>query len=266
MATWTGLRRQGAGQGFTLLELLLTTALLLLLLGAVVFNFDSWQRGTQLDEAGMQVEGLLHFARAQAAQTGRRVQLRFEESATDELFPALGNVQLLWEPDPLEKPGVYQPLPEAEDYVRRITDTVMIESVRRLDANGRELPELTSSEGEGSGLSFSVPSAPAEPAASARTSPATGSADVMPPIAIQFYPDGTSDSAVIVITPWDYDDLRRMEVKVVGLTGVIRRSLRSTEPDAPVEEAEETTATRDVRVPASAAPAAEAPAASSATP
>ena len=210
MVTWSGLRRQRAG--FTLLELLLTTLLLLLLFGAVVFNFDSLQRGAQLEDAALQMEGLLRFASAQAAQTGRRVQLSFEPTLGDDFFDVLGGMQLRWEPDPLEQPGLYQPLREAEDYVQRITDAVLIEEVRRLDANGRELDSASAGIAEESALATE-----ADPAQTP---------------SIDFYPDGTSDSAVIVLTSWDYDDPRRIELKLIGLTGAIRRTLRSSETDS----------------------------------
>jgi prepilin-type N-terminal cleavage/methylation domain-containing protein len=45
MARLAGHKRRGAGRGFTLVELLLTTALVLLLVGAVVFNFSTLQSG-----------------------------------------------------------------------------------------------------------------------------------------------------------------------------------------------------------------------------
>ncbi|MBN2508409.1 MAG: hypothetical protein JXQ71_17155 [Verrucomicrobia bacterium] len=206
MATWTGLRRQRAGQGFTLLELLLATLLLMLLFGAVVFHFDVLQRGTGLDEAALQMEGLLHFARAHAAQTGRRVQIAFEEPVTEDFLLALGGLAVRWEPDPLDAPGVFKPLPQAVDYVARVTEAVMIESVHPLDVNGRERNADAMADG-GDDVAFVF----------------EDSFPVTPPIT--FYPDGSSDSARIVVTPWDFDDPRRIELKLVGITGSVRRRI-----------------------------------------
>jgi type II secretory pathway pseudopilin PulG len=66
------------GPGFTLVELVLVVALLLGLLGALVYNFGPMQRGANLDEGAKQFEALVRFAGAHAASTGRAVQFRFE--------------------------------------------------------------------------------------------------------------------------------------------------------------------------------------------
>src|ERR1041385_8373438 len=75
-------RKRTDGAGFTLLELLLTVALLLALLAAVVYNFQSAQRGADLDEGTRQVEALIRFAAAQAANSGKMVQVRFGDDPT----------------------------------------------------------------------------------------------------------------------------------------------------------------------------------------
>src|ERR1041385_225313 len=64
-------------QGFTLIELLLVVALVLMLSSAVVFNFSNLLRGNQLEEGTTRLETLMRFARAQAANSGRKVQLVF---------------------------------------------------------------------------------------------------------------------------------------------------------------------------------------------
>jgi type II secretory pathway pseudopilin PulG len=76
-----GRRPSATGAGFTLVELVLTVALLLLLAGAVGYSFNSARQGTQLEEGAGQLESLFRFARAQSASTGRRVQVSFVEAA-----------------------------------------------------------------------------------------------------------------------------------------------------------------------------------------
>src|SRR5829696_359020 len=127
-------RRKPDGLGFTLLELLLTVALLLALLAAVVYNFESAKRGSDLEEGARQVEALIRFAGAQAANSGKAVQLRFGDdvdvsSSTNSTFetsassvndiPAIEDLEdwgaklrVVYEVDPVLQPGVFVDLPE----------------------------------------------------------------------------------------------------------------------------------------------------------
>jgi prepilin-type N-terminal cleavage/methylation domain-containing protein len=221
MRTKAGLQRREAGQGFTLVELLLATALVLLLLGAAVFNFSALYRGSELDEGASQLEGLLRFARAQAANTGRQVQIWFEEDLGDGFMVPLGNLQVLWEPDPLGRPGWFENLAEADAYVRGITDLIRIEEVRAPEAGASELAVLPGDdavEEEASDEFFSYPP-------------------------ITFYPDGSSDSAEIVVASRSDEDTRRLAVRIVGVTGAIQRRAvtaesEEIEPENQIEQPE----------------------------
>ena len=211
MKAKTGLGSAGAGPGFTLIELLLATVLLLLLLSAVIFNFSSLQHGAELDEGAAQFEALLRYARAEAANSGRSVQLSFEEDVGDGFSIPLGEVHLTWAADPFEQPGQFQEIKTAANYVDRIDSLLEIESVRLSDPNGNDMREFSMTND---------------------TDQIDGTNDVlyaMPPIT--FYPDGSSDSAEIVLASRDENDTRRVGVRVVGITGVIRRQVVSDEAD-----------------------------------
>ncbi|HKX63345.1 MAG TPA: prepilin-type N-terminal cleavage/methylation domain-containing protein [Verrucomicrobiae bacterium] len=122
--------------GFSLVELLLAVALILILLGAVVFNFSSLQQNAELDEGATQLESLIRYARAHAANSGRKVRLTFEEDAGDGLLVPLGNFAVSWEPDPLRQPDQFQPLLETTDIVNSILDVVSIENVHAPGSTG----------------------------------------------------------------------------------------------------------------------------------
>jgi type II secretory pathway pseudopilin PulG len=186
-----------------LIELLLTTVLVLLLVGAVVFNFSALQRGQQLEEGAAQVEALLRFARAQAANSGRQVQINFEDELDEGFALSLGGIRVLWEPDPVGDPGTWSELPEAASFVQGITDLVEVQDVRWIDASPGGSADSEDIAGPNVGeLGEELP-------------------DVFPPIT--FYPDGSSDSAEIVLCSRDADDARRVAVRIIGLTGTIRR-------------------------------------------
>ncbi len=220
MVTGTVSRRSIKRSGFTLVELLLATVLLLLLLGAVVFSFSNLQRGAELDEGATQLEALIRFARAHASGTGRQVRIAFEEDVGDGFVVPLGNLHVQWEPDPLNAPGIFADLPEADSYVRSITDLVNVEFVRALepDTEAMGTASLTAPDGSSTG--------------------ATNESVwiTFPPVT--FFPDGSSDSTEITLASRNEEDGRRLIVKLIGMTGSIRRRVQAAEE--PVTEPEAT--------------------------
>ena len=220
----------GGAAGFTLVELLLVVVLMLLLLGAVVFNFSTLQRGAVLEEGTQQTEALLRFARAYAAGTGRQVEIRFEE-ILDENLAGSSRIQVRWEPDPLLRPGFFEPLREADTYLAGIQELVRVESV--ITPGGAGLDSAAAASGRGSsslngnggpGWSGGQPSGPVTLRAEATD--ATGTAA---PVVIRFYPDGSSDSTRLLLAALDEEETRRMELLLQGDTGILRRRLVSVE-------------------------------------
>lgn len=215
-----GNKRQVA---FTLVELLLTVALLLVLLAAMVFNFSTLRKGASLEEGTTQLEALFRFARAHAAGTGRQVQINFEEEVGDGLSVPLGNLSVFWEPDPLTLPGVFEPLREAESYLNGIKDLISIEDVRPFGAS-----QFVTSRPAASGS----PAGPAERADQDASEP-QGFAPIL------FYPDGSSDSAEIVLASRDGEDDRRIALQFLGVTGTFRRRILPAEvPESDGAESE----------------------------
>lgn len=208
-----GLRFPAAGRGFTLIELLLTVVLLLLLMGAAVINFSSLQSSVQLDEGADQLESAVRFLRAHAASSGCKVRLSFEESSAEQDSVSVGDIIAEWEPDPLRRPGVYERLRDLTPLLESLMQAVQVEDVRALDASGA-------------------------PAASVEAEDPFAMEDEFAPLfaPIVFFPDGSSDSAEIVLASRDDADSRRIAVKIIGATGGIQKRVLETEERAPGEE------------------------------
>ncbi len=240
-------RRRTTGPGFTLVELVLTVALLLLLAGAVGYSFNSARRGAQLEEGAGQLESLFRFARAQAAGTGRRVQVSFGETATvgtTNAAPVPPGVKVQWEPDPLAQPGRFVALTDAVPFTDQINDLVQFRPVQE-SAGGMEVANQTPFAESPAGALGSAASATAE----------TGSSTA--PLPIGFYPDGSSDSAEFIVLSLEAEDRRRLHLSLSGLTGTVRRKWLAPEgePELPEDEPLETSlpgdapASRESRAP-----------------
>lgn len=240
-------RLRTARTGFTLIELVLVVALLLLLAGAAALNFDSLQRGAALDEGVGQLESLFRYARAQAEATGRQVRVVFgpwsgssaaggaggtnaapsspgeagnappEPVVTDTDSGPGPELHLLWEPDPVRAPGRFVALPEAAGFTGRLHELVRFR--RALDpltsTNGPPIGEM----GQGGTDRFSGTNGMvAGPLATGEMDPAG-----LRPIA--FFPDGSSESAELEVYSLDPSDARVFRVSLAGITGTFRRRL-----------------------------------------
>jgi prepilin-type N-terminal cleavage/methylation domain-containing protein len=194
--------------GFTLVELVLTVTLILLLAGAAVLNFGSFQRGAQLDEGLGQLEYLFRLARASAASSGRRVQITFggeTQTPTTNASPTAEGIQVRWEPDPLIAPGTFHPLAEAAPLVERLNELIQIRPLPFPES----APTFNASEDFPSDLSQLQPPSDA------------GVSTNVP--ALRFYPDGSSDPADFLVASLDPEDGRLVRVRLSGLVGTVRR-------------------------------------------
>lgn len=218
--------------GYTLVELLLAIVLVLALLGAVVFNFSSFNRTARLDEGATQVEALFRFARAHAASSGKQVRILFPEAESGDNAELLAaevpgaTVRVTSELDPIGAPGVFTDVPAAANYVTSISDLVSIQQVQAGEPAAETSPQGITPAAE--------PSTGSAPAAEAPRSAFS---------TVTFYPDGTGDSVELLLASRSEDDARRFSVRVTGLTGAIRRQLLAdpaateTAPPAPATEA-----------------------------
>lgn len=192
------LARQRGSRGFTLVELLLTIVLVSLLAGAIIFSSADSERAVRLEEGTQRFETLLRFARAHAASTGRKVRIVFDQAESTNA--ALSRMTLLWEPDPLGQPGVFQPLTGQVWNDLGLDDAIAVETPHP--------PETDPASALASG---------------SETNEVIETATAPPPIT--FFPDGSSDSVELLITSRDPEDARKISLRLAGVTGSIRRQL-----------------------------------------
>ena len=188
--------------GFTLFEIILATAILVILGGTIILAVGGWYRKQSVDESARRVEAILRMARAEACSQGRRVRLAFDPAS---LVPVI-----LWEPDPLGEPGVF--VPHYGQWANDLpTETLVFIRCRRTGASAVKL------------LTYADAEEPVSP-------------DGEPLESITFLPDGSCDSAVIEVADADGLDPRIGRVEIDGVTGAA--SLRMLTPTEQEEQDE----------------------------
>ncbi len=200
--------------GFSLVELLLTLVLILCIAAASVFTFTTLYRSANLDEGFDRFQSLLRFAQAEAATTGRKVRLQFpahalsdNSSSVAEEKTELRDIQVTWEADALNAPGVFQTYTNkswSEDMVNELVGVQKVQSMQ-----SPNVPAQTASVGALATVT------------SDESSPETVSSESSDFPAITFYPDGSCDSAEIVLASRNSEDERRVEVRLSGMLGSV---------------------------------------------
>ncbi len=234
--------------GFTLVELLLAVTLLGGLMAAAIFGFSSLQRSAQLNEGVERVETAMRFARAHAANTGRKVQVvvttteASSPSADSSPSTPAGNpsdstqsLSILWEADPARAPGVFEAIPSLSGDVADVSELVEIRSVGReskdsKDSSPADVSMTSDTAPLGSPTETVSASTPreSEPEAHPYSSTRSGRETNPSEATITFYPDGSCDGATIVLASKDSDDAREVSVLLESVTGTTRRRWRES--------------------------------------
>jgi type II secretory pathway pseudopilin PulG len=238
MARETRSRKAGNNAAFTLVELLLTVALMLLLAGAVIINFGTLDRSARLEEGAAQVETLFRYSRAQAASTGRQLKIVFGATApqsgvatastnqSQSLSATNSGIQVLWEPDPLEAPGRFEPFLGAAMLADAVNDLVTVWDARQPGTN-RTTADY-----------FDAASLPSRFLPGNTNGTMTADSAIPEPPSLRFYPDGSSDSLEVVLSAAGGDDPRLAVVTLSGVNGGSRHRLISPVDGTPAKPIE----------------------------
>lgn len=187
----------GRPLGFTLLEVLLAIALMVVLVSITVGTFTDFYQNEQIGEGSRRMDSVLRMARADAANQGRKIRMVFD--------PQTFQPSIVWEPKPLEEPGVFVPYTGASWTSGLPTDCVRVRRCQRIKDSAvqtsmfKKDEELHSSDGKVlQGLTF--------------------------------YPDGTCDSAIVELGGLVDSELRIGRIDIEGTTGTFTlRILTPTE-------------------------------------
>ena len=175
------------GGGFTLLELMMAIALISVILVVAVVSGTSSGDRRKFAYAVDRLETTLRMARAEAANSARRVRLAFDEETR---LPAV-----LWEPEPLTEPGQFQPHTTCSWLHRVPRGRIAVTRCRLTGPDGKPVDEAPTSVGDD-----------------------TDSEEMQ---TITFNPDGTSDSVLIELESADLGDSLRAAIRLDGENNLI---------------------------------------------
>lgn len=169
-------------------------ALLVMLAGVVVMNVGTWRHAGRLEEGVERFQTVLRMAGAEAAATGRRLRLSFDEET--------GLCSVLWEPDPLAEPLQFTAYSRCS-WVTRIPNGLV--RVVRSELTGSSAyrtlrAEMGREETEDDALQ-----------------------------AVTFYPDGSSDSAIFELVDARGSESRLAVIQLDGVNGVTTERIVSVE-------------------------------------
>ena len=205
--------------GYTLVELLLTTSLLLIFAGLAVVSMETLNQGSAFGEGTVRFETMVRFAHAEAARSGRRVRIDFiqETNAVANLMGTnqLSQVRISWEPNPVTDPDTFQDLLGPRWGVDQVNDALRVADVRLVD--GTEDPSTNSTDAQtppGMDAQLLPSNAGIDPALDA---------EMASPTSITFNPDGSCDAAEITLVGLHPEEDRRVVLRVDGITGVVTR-------------------------------------------
>jgi len=169
--------------GFTLIEVVLSVALLTLLFGLAVMNYTNWSASRKLEEGRMRVETLVRLCRSESCNLGKRIELAVDEE---------GAIVIRVEADPIGAPNEFVPL-ETTWAQNAPNDLVRVVRSELLGTSSWRLIQ--------------------------RRDDGLRSEDDQPLNPVTFFPDASSDSAEIELRQADREDGLHVLVTVNGLTG-----------------------------------------------
>jgi len=184
-----------ARRGFTLLEILLAVAVLVLLAAMAAVNFPAMRGSRTLEDGADRLATGLRMARADAANRGRRMRIAFDAET--------GAPRVLWEPEPLTGPGQFVAYDACAWKDLIAVEGVAVDSSRFVGASAyRNVGDASVTGGEPEDLDHA---------------------------AVTFEPDGSSDSVVIELFATDAPDTRRARIEIDGLTGAVATRILTLE-------------------------------------
>lgn len=174
------------GAAFTLIEITLALVLIVIISTLVVINVPAFAAGHRFESGVSRFAAALRMMRAEAVIRGRQMRMTFDDQ---------GQPQAMWEPDPLNAPGQFEPFTASTWTESLPRHLFRVSDVQRDTLTRSQVMNLLAGGGE--------------------------QAQTASLAAVNFYPDGTADSATITLVPTDNQNSEQATVTLDGTTGQV---------------------------------------------
>lgn len=114
-------RKKSPTRGFTLVEMVLVITIMAIMLGSIVPNFKPFMESATIKDAARTLSHMIRYARSMAVEQSACVEVSFD--------PDTGNIWVLVESDPINEPGVYEPVKLPVDYPKKYRTDIKIASI-----------------------------------------------------------------------------------------------------------------------------------------
>lgn len=205
-------------RGTSLVEVLLTLIIVLALVGTAVINFTGTHKAAALREGAERFESLIQYARAESSLTGKKYRIVFQEQTNTTAGATLKCARLERESDPVKAPGVFEEVAQTGGWnLSELDELIGVQAVRPPGTLAKK----------------PVNDLPATDSADDSDDETNPDADMA---SVTFYPDGSSDSAEIVLAPRDGEQKSRVALTISGVTGKISRAYMEESSENGMEE------------------------------
>lgn len=224
-ASGHGRNQWAAANGFTLIEVLLVISMFAVMVTVMTWTISGEFYRSKLDQGGIQFETMLRMVRAEATLSGRRFRVAFESPQIDgdTTIPAGAqelHVVVKWEPQPLAQPGDFINFTNA-GWAQSLPNNLIVMQKAQRTTSGSKRAEVYSAEGS-------------------EDDPSDVGDGEFKLQSVDFFPDGTSESAAFTLVSREPEDQRTVYITLEGMVGLItRQTFTPTEWDEYLTKLEE---------------------------
>lgn len=123
-------------RGFTLVEMVLVITIMAIMLGSVIPNFKPFMESATIKDAASTLAQMIRYTRSLAVEQSACVEMAFDSET--------GDIWVSIESDPINSPGIYEPIRLPVDYPKKYRTDIQVAGVIKQTLSGSQEDEVIS--------------------------------------------------------------------------------------------------------------------------